>query len=255
MAQYQKILFSIERGIARITMNRPEKRNALDAEMVSEMKLALASTIPLKEVRVVTITGAGADFCSGADLAGILKSRDSGVLEIMDDARAMGELFIQMRHHPRPLVAVVRGRALAGGCGVATAADLVLASESAQFGYPEVKIGFIPAMVMAILRRSVPEKRAFELIAGGEVISSSTARDIGMVNRVYPDAEFDVSAEAYLTQLASRPASAVRLSKNLLYHLDGMTFDQAIEAGAQANAIARMTDEVKQGIEKFLHKS
>src|SRR5207237_6151511 len=114
------------------------------------------------------------------------------VLETMADARVMADLFLQMRHHPRPIVAAVRGRALAGGCGLATAADIILAAESAQFGYPEVNIGFVPAMVMAILRRCVSEKRAFELITTGDVINAQTAFDFGLVNRVFADETFDV---------------------------------------------------------------
>src|SRR6185369_2759931 len=144
-----------------------------------------------QQVRVVLLSGAGADFCSGADLSGLQRAREAGVLDNMADARNMAELFIDMRRHPRPIVAAVRGRALAGGCGLATAADIILASESARFGYPEVNIGFIPAMVMAILRRSVSEKRAFELITRGEIISARSAFEIGMINRVFPDDQFD----------------------------------------------------------------
>jgi methylglutaconyl-CoA hydratase len=166
----------------------------------------------------------------------------------------MGELFLDMRRHPRPIIAVVRGRALAGGCGLATACDIILAAESSRFGYPEVNIGFIPAMVMAILRRSVSEKRAFELITRGEIINAHAALDIGMINRVFPDDQFDAEVEAYVTQMASKSASAVSLAKSLLYHMDGMTFETAIEAGIQMNAITRMTEDCKRGVEQFLKK-
>jgi methylglutaconyl-CoA hydratase len=148
----------------------------------------------------------------------------------------------------------VRGRALAGGCGLATAADVILATESAQFGYPEVRIGFIPAMVMAILRRSVSEKRAFELITTGEVVPARAALEMGLINRVFNDGAFESSVESYVRNLAAHPASAVSLAKNLLYQMDGMTFPAAIEAGAQMNAIARETAEFKSGVENFLKK-
>jgi methylglutaconyl-CoA hydratase len=160
-----------------------------------------------------------------------------------------------MRHHPRPILAAVRGRALAGGCGLATACDLIVAAESAQFGYPEVKIGFVPAMVMAILRRSVSEKRAFELLATGEIITAPQAHAVGLINRVYPDAEFNSLLEEYVTALASKSGSAVALTKNLLYHMDGMTFDSALEAGVHANALARMTEDARRGIEHFSKKT
>ncbi len=133
------------------------------------------------------LAGAGQDFCSGADLAALDRTADAGVLDHLATARELADVFLAMRHHPKPIVAAVRGRAFAGGCGLATACDIVLAAESAQFGYPEVKIGFIPAMVMAILRRSVSEKRAFELLTTGDPISAAEALSIGLINRTFPD--------------------------------------------------------------------
>jgi len=176
-------------------------------------------------------------------------------MDNLADARRLADLFLDMRRHPRPIVALVRGRALAGGCGLATTADIVLAAESAQFGYPETKIGFVPAMVMAILRRSVTEHRAFELLATGETISARTALEIGLINRVYSDNTFEADAEAYVTQLASRSASALALTKSLLYQVDQMSFETALSAGIQANALARQTDDYRRGIEQFLKKS
>jgi methylglutaconyl-CoA hydratase len=254
MADYTKILYVVDQQIARITLNRPDKRNALDAEIVREIKAALDEAAIDPDVRVIVITGAGKDFCSGADLAALQKISEATVMENVEDARNLAELFTAMRRHPRPIVAAVRGRALAGGCGIATACDLVLASESAQLGYPEVNIGFIPAMVMAILRRSVSEKRAFELITRGEIINAQAAVEMGLINRVFADDEFDARVEAYVAELAAKSASAVSLSKNLLYHMDAMAFETAIEAGVQLNAITRMTEDCKRGVERFLKK-
>ncbi|HVF92151.1 MAG TPA: enoyl-CoA hydratase-related protein, partial [Blastocatellia bacterium] len=254
MPDYHKILYSVEQKIARVTLNRPDKRNALDDEIIGELKDAMGRSARDPDVRVVVITGAGKDFCSGADLSALLKIAEATVMENVEDARSLGELFISMRRHPRPIIAAVRGRALAGGCGLATACDLILAAESARFGYPEVNIGFIPAMVMAILRRSVPEKLAFELITRGEVTDARAAQDLGLVNRVFPDEGFDESVTEYASQLAGKSASAVSLSKGLLYHMDSMSFEAAIEAGVQMNAITRMTDDCKLGIERFLKK-
>ncbi len=248
------ILYSVEAGIARITLNRPEKRNALNPELIETLSGSLARSARDETVRVVLLSGAGKDFCSGADLAGLDRTAEADVIHHLDTARALADVFLKMRKHPRPIVAAVRGRALAGGCGLATACDLILASESAQFGYPEVNIGFIPAMVMAILRRSVSEKRAFELLTTGEVITASEAKVSGLINRIYADDDFDASVEAYVAALGSKSASAVALSKNLLYHMDGMTFDAALEAGIHANALARMTEDARQGIERFVKK-
>jgi methylglutaconyl-CoA hydratase len=254
MTGYNKIIYQADQSIARITLNRPDKRNALDEEIVNEMKDGLAQAARDPATRVVVIAGAGKDFCSGADLAALQRASEATVMDNVANARNMGEMFIAMRRHPRPIVAAVRGRALAGGCGIATACDLILASESAQFGYPEVNIGFIPAMVMAILRRSVSEKRAFELITRGEIITARDALDLGLINRLFADDEFDARVESYLSDLAAKSASAVSLSKNLLYHMDAMTFEAAIEAGVQLNAIARMTEDCKRGVERFLKK-
>lgn len=249
------ILYSASDGVARITLNRPEKRNALSPELIAALREAIDRSATEPAVRVVLITGAGRDFCSGADLAGLDKAAEAGVLSHLAGAQTMADLFLAMRRHPHPIVAAVKGRALAGGCGLATACDLILASDTAQFGYPEVKIGFVPAMVMAILRRNIGEKRAFELIAAGEIIGAAEAHSIGLINRIYPDAEFDTRAEEYARSLAAKSASAITLSKRLLYHMDGMTFEAALQAGVHGNAIARETPDAKRGIEKFVNKA
>jgi len=245
------ILYNADGAVARITLNRPEKRNALNDEVIAALKDTLALAAEEEQVRVVLLTGAGQDFCAGADLAAFDQAAEAGVLDHLATAHELADLFLAIRHHPKPVVAAVRGRALAGGCGLATACDVVLAAESAQFGYPEVKIGFIPAMVMAILRRSVGEKQAFELLTTGDSIGTVYAQSIGLINRVFPDETFDASVEAYVELLAARPPSAVSLTKSLLYHIDGMTFDASIEAGARANALARMTVDAKLGIKRF----
>lgn len=251
---YAKILYSSHNHIARITLNRPDKRNALDDQMVAEVKAALRAAEADPNVRLVTIEGAGKDFCSGADLSVLQKVSESSILENLHDTGLLMELFLMIRNLSHPVVAVVRGRALAGGCGLATACDLILASKNAQFGYPEVKIGFIPAMVMAILRRSVSEKRAFELITLGETVSASDAALMGLVNKVYDEDEFEDRVDEFLTTLASRSHSAVYLSKRLLYQMDGMSYEAALKSGMDANTICRMTEDCRNGIARFLKK-
>jgi len=251
---YSKILCDQQDGVLRITLNRPEKRNALDAELVSELKQAISGSADDSQCRVVLLSGAGTDFCSGADLAGLDKTAQAGVLDNMEDARRTAELFLMMRNHPRPIVAAVHGRALAGGCGVATACDIILAAESAQFGYPEVNIGFVPAMVMAILRRSISEKAALEMVVGGEIIPAKRAYELGLVHRVFPDSGFVAEVDAYISRMSKKSASAVTLSKRLLYNMDSMSFEAALQSGVEINAIARMTEDCRRGIERFLKK-
>jgi methylglutaconyl-CoA hydratase len=252
---YRKILYELRDGIARITLNRPDKRNALDGEMVAELKTAFRASAADDSCRVVLLTGAGTDFCSGADLSNLEKTAQNSVLDNMADARSTADLFLMMRNHPRPVIVAVQGRALAGGCGVATACDIILAAQSAQFGYPEVNIGFVPAMVMAILRRSVSEKAAFELVVTGETISASRAHDLGLVHRVFGDEQFVAEVEAYVAKLAAKSASAIMLSKRLLYNMDSMSFEAALQAGVEINAIARQTEDCRRGVERFLKKN
>jgi methylglutaconyl-CoA hydratase len=242
-----------EGAITRITLNRPEKKNALNQVLLGELREALANAIS-KESRVVVLSGAGQDFCAGADLEAFHSLENATVLNHIERARDLASVLLAMRRHPLPIIAAVRGRALAGGCGLATGCDLIIASETARFGYPEVNIGFVPAMVMAILRRNISEKRAFELIAMGDVISAQRAYEIGLVNHVFPDSDFDSKVTEFAASLAAKSASAISLSKSLLYHMDSMTFDAAIEAGVHGNAVARMTDDARKGIEKFVRK-
>jgi methylglutaconyl-CoA hydratase len=251
---YRKILYEMRDRVARITLNRPDKRNALEGEMVGELKAAFTASASDEACRVVVLTGAGTDFCSGADLANLEKTAQNSVLDNMADARATADLFLMMRNHPRPVVAAVQGRALAGGCGIATACDIILASQSAQFGYPEVNIGFVPAMVMAILRRSVSEKAAFELVVTGETVSAVRAHELGLVHRVFADEQFSAEVQSYVTTLAGKSASAVMLSKRLLYNMDSMSFEAALQAGVETNAIARQTEDCRKGVERFLKK-
>ena len=244
----------MEGAVAFVTLNRPEKRNALSDAVVNELKRVLRAADNERTVRVVVITGAGVDFSSGADLAALQKISESSITENLEDAQSLMELFALIRRVRVPVVAAVRGRALAGGCGLATACDIVLAADSARFGYPEVRIGFVPAMVMAILRRNVSEKRAFELITRGADISALEAERIGLVNQVFDDATFESEVEKYVAGFENVSRSAVMLTKRLLYHMDGMTFDAALQSGVDVNAIARMTEDCRAGIEQFLKK-
>ena len=241
-------------GIAFLTLNRPDKRNALNDELISSLKTALGELEKAGTTKCAVIRGAGKDFCSGADLSALQKIAESDVVENLEDARSLMELFLLLRNVSFPVVAAVTGRALAGGCGLATACDLVVASDDARFGYPEIRIGFVPAMVMAILRRNLSEKRAFELIARGFDFSATEAERIGMINEVFEVEKFDERLNDYVSPFRKTSASALKLSKNLLYQMDGSNFEEALNSGAQVNAIARMTEDCQKGIAKFLNK-
>jgi methylglutaconyl-CoA hydratase len=250
----EPVQYHASAGVARITLQRPEKRNALNPESIVALRQALASAAKQQDVRIVLLAGAGKDFCAGLDLKALDEASGSDVLGHLESARQFGDLILDIRRHPHPVIAAVQGRALAGGAGLATASDLILASESASLGYPEVKIGFVPAIVAALLRRSVGEKRAFELLASGDNISAPDAHALGLVNQVFPDAEFERGVETFVASLAGKSASALSLLKNVLYQTDGLTLEKAVEAAVHTNALARMTGDAQRGFEKFVKK-
>lgn len=251
----QRILYNVADQIATITLNRPEKRNALDDLTISELEDSFAQADRDDNVRVIVLTGAGSDFCAGADLSQLEKiAANASREENHADAMKLGNLLIQMRRMNKPIVAVVRGNALAGGAGLATACDMIIADENAVFGYPEVKLGFVPAMVMALLIRTLGEKQAFELAAFGNTITAHQAAQIGLVNRVIPTNSFERDVAQTTTELARRSSSAIQLIKRLIYGIDGLSFEAAIELGADINVEARATPDCQAGVRAFLKK-
>jgi len=160
-------------------------------------------------------------------------------------------VFHTIRRMEKPVVALVRGRAYAGGAGLASACDIVLAHEEARFGYPEVTFGFVPAMVMTMLRRSVGEKRAFELVSTGRIIKANEALEIGLVSRVFAATEFHPLCDSVVNQLAQFPPSAMAATKTLFYKLDTLGFLDGISAGIVANADARATPAFREGVKRF----
>lgn len=249
-----QILITNDGAIRTVTLNRPEKRNALNDELVAALKDALREADADESLKCIIIRGAGKDFCSGADLSALQKIANASHEENLEDARSLGELYKLIRRVRQPVIAAVRGRALAGGFGLALACDLVFAHVDARFGFPEVKIGFVPAMVAAILRRNMSEKDAFATLTLGYEISAGELRDKGVIEATIHDEYFDSEIIAIAKQYEKLSASAVQMTKRLLYDIDSLSFDAAIEQGAQVNATARMTEDCQKGIAKFLEK-
>jgi methylglutaconyl-CoA hydratase len=248
----ERIATALEGGVLTGTLNRPEKRNAIDAAMLDGLAALLERAELEAAVRVVVLRGAGKDFCAGMDLEELLQSVDRTVEQNRAAAMRFGGLFMHMRALPKPVIAVVQGRALAGGCGLATACDLVVAAESAQFGYTEVQRGFVPALVMNMLRRAVGEKIAFDLAATGRLLTARDAERAGLVSRVLPDAEFDAGAEQIVRGIAGLSATALALTKQQLYRLDGVGFEDGIRLSADVNAVSRTTPDFRAAIAGFL---
>lgn len=249
-----ELLIENNGAIRILTLNRPEKRNALNDTLINALKSAIRDTDKDADLRAVVIRGAGKDFCSGADLSALQKIANASYEENLEDARNLAELFTLIRNAKIPVIAAVHGRALAGGCGLATGCDIVLATETARFGYPEVKIGFVPAIVMAILRRNLGEKLSFELATQGFEFSATEAKELGLVNRLFADENFENAVLEYAAIYSKISRSAVSLSKSLLYRMDTLDFSAALEAGSEVNAEARMTEDCQTGIRKFLDK-
>jgi methylglutaconyl-CoA hydratase len=241
---------SLEGTIGRITLARPQKRNALDRVTCEELAEALF-TLSEAPVNVVALDGDGADFCAGADLSALEQMLDAPRQAHIEDAKALGHVFHTIRRMEKPVVALVRGRAFGGGAGLATACDIVLAHEDARFAYPEVTVGFVPAMVMTMLRRSVGEKHAFDLVSTGRILSADEARDIGLVSRVFATHEYEPLCEAALDQLSKQSPAAMAATKTLFYKLDNLGFLDGISAGIVANADARATTDFREGVKRF----
>lgn len=248
----KRIRIDVSGGVGRIILARPEKRNALDEQAARELRRALERLGSDDSVRVVLLTAEGRDFCAGADLEALASALDAGSEAQLRDADALGKVFTTIRRLPKPVVAAVRGRALAGGAGLATACDIVVADEEARFGYPEVRVGFVPAMVMTMLRRAAGEKRAFELVATGRLIGAREALEVGLVSRVVASAAFDGDVNELVTQLAGSPPASLRLTKRLFYDLDTRGFDAGVKLGARVNVEARATEEFREGVRAFV---
>ncbi|HUF34935.1 MAG TPA: enoyl-CoA hydratase/isomerase family protein [Gemmatimonadales bacterium] len=244
---------ALEDGVLTLSLDRPEKRNALSAAVVEELHLALERAELDAEVRVVLLRGVGKDFCAGADLDELLASADRSPAENEATALRLGSLFTAIRRLPKPVVAMVHGRALAGGAGLATACDLVVAGQSSQLGYPEIQRGFVPAMVMTILRRLAGERAALDLVLTGRTVGAEEARALGLVSRVVADARLEAESVELCRALAAGSASAVAFTKRLFHELDGVGFEQGIALGARVNAVARQTPEFREAIDRFLH--
>lgn len=255
ITEMAELLEIVNEGAVRIlTLNRPDKRNALNDELIAALKIALREADADDAVRAIVIRGAGKDFCSGADLSALQKIATASYEENLEDARSLGELYKLIREVRQPVIAAVRGRALAGGCGLAMACDLIVAETNAKFGFPEVKIGFVPAMVAAIVCRNMSERRAFATLTLGAEMSAQDLSEAGIVHAIAGEADFEATLTAVTDRYSALSSSAVQMTKRLLYDIDAMDFPSAIEQGARVNAKARMTEDCRKGIETFLNK-
>jgi methylglutaconyl-CoA hydratase len=251
--KFETLQFEMSGHLATITLNRPEKRNAISIPMIAELQAAL-DEIEKTQARVVILTGAGKAFCAGIDLDYLQAIGRQSAAENQEDSRRIAKMFRKIWSYSRPLIAAVNGHALAGGCGIATLCDFTLSVPEAKFGYTEVKIGFLPAIVSVFLTRQVGEKRARDLLLTGRLVEAAEAKELGMINEIVPAENLMARAQELAeTVLAASPSSITR-AKHLLVSAAAENVDHDLERAVLESARVRCTPDFKEGLAAFLEK-
>jgi enoyl-CoA hydratase/carnithine racemase len=253
-AEAPPVLYERSGAVARITINRPEARNALSPEVIEGLLVAFDDAARDDAVRVVVLTGAGdRAFCAGGDLGG-RGFEQKGFLERHHERRGFADLFRSLRRLGKPAIARVRGHCLAGGFGLALGCDLVVASDDASFGTPEVRRGLMPMMIMATIFRNVGRKKGMELLLTGERISAAEAERLGLINHAVPAAELDARVDALASRIASMSPAIVRLGRDAFYAMSDMAFDQALEYLQAMLTVNLGSEDAIEGVRAFLEK-
>ncbi|HKI77285.1 MAG TPA: enoyl-CoA hydratase/isomerase family protein [Ignavibacteriaceae bacterium] len=242
-----------ENGIGILSLNRPEKRNALHPEMVSQVKTKLFEVKDDNDVRILIITGEGKSFCAGADLTYLQQLANNSVIDNQKDSESLAELFLQIYKFPKPTIAAVNGAAIAGGCGLASVCDFIIADETnSKFGYSEVKIGFIPAIVSIFLVKKIGEGRAKQLLMTGEIIDGKKAFQLGLAN--YISTDVIAKAKDISGKLLNNSAYSMELTKSMIHNISNLNVKDALEYCIGLNTISRSSDDFEKGLSSFLNK-
>jgi methylglutaconyl-CoA hydratase len=249
------VIYNTKERIGYITLNRPEKRNALSRELVSELKDAFAKAENDADVKVIVLKANGESFCAGADLAYVQELQKFSFEENIADSNHLKELFLQIYQLKKVVIAQVHGHALAGGCGLATICDFAFAVPEAKFGYTEVKIGFIPAMVLIFLIRKIGEQKAKQLLLSGELIQGEDAMHMGLTNYIVSKDKLENSVFDFAQKLIkNNSGQSMTLTKQMIGEVQSLSLIDALDYAAKMNAQARATDDCKNGIAAFLEK-
>ena len=250
---YETLTLETSGQLATLTLNRPEKRNSISARMLSDLQSAL-DEIENSHIRVAVITGAGRCFCAGMDLEMLAAIATQSAAENMEDSRRMAKMFRRVWSFSKPLIAAVNGAALAGGCGLATLCDFTLAVPEAKFGYTEVKIGFLPAIVSVFLTRQIGDKHARDLLLTGRLVHSAEALELGLISEIVPmDRLMARARELADVLIAASPVSLTR-AKRLLTSAAAASVDADLERAILENARIRCTADFREGLASFLEK-
>jgi methylglutaconyl-CoA hydratase len=250
---YSTLQYAVDGGLATITLNRPDKRNAISPEMIRDLLGALEEA-ERSLARVVILTGAGSAFCAGMDLEALRNLAAQTQEQHVADAQSMGKMFYRVYSFPKPLIAAVNGAAIAGGTGLATLADFTLAVPEAKFGYTEVRIGFLPAVVSVFLLRQVGEKIARELLLTGTIFDAAEAHRLGLVTEIVAaDKLLDAARELGRTLAALSPTS-LALTKRLILHWNEKEIQRDLAVAIHESAEIRRTADFREGLSAFLEK-
>ena len=249
------ILYDITNRIATITLNRPEKRNALNAEVVNELTESLSKAEADDSVRAIILKANGNTFCSGADLDQLKAMQSATYEENLADSNRLKELFKKIYSLNKIVIAQVEGFALAGGCGLATVCDFTFCTPESKFGYTEARIGFVPAIVMVFLIRKIGEKKAAQLLLSADIISAQDALALGVVNQIHPKASIEQVVLNFTQKLITQnSAQSLAATKAMINQVQSQSLDNALNYAAQQNASARSSTDCKRGIQAFLNK-
>ena len=250
---YEQLLYEVSDGVATVTLNRPEQRNALSNQMLGELVDAMRRVREDEEVRAVVLTGAGDKvFCAGADLGGF--AADVPLVEKHFSSDLFLEFFRAMPRLGKPSLCAANGHVLAGGMGLALSCDLVIAREGITFGTPEINIGAFPYMIMSIIYRNVPRKKVNEMMLLGERLSAEQAVEYGLANRVVPAGEFEATVGEWAGKLASKSPVLMRLGHDAMYRQGDMAFDDALEFLRSQLSLTFSTEDIQEGVNAFFEK-
>lgn len=255
MLPLRYITYECTDRIAYISLNRPEKRNALNDEVVTELKKAFDHAENDEECKVIILKAVGPVFCAGADLEYLQQLQKNTFQENLEDSTHLMQLFYQIYTLKKVVIAQVHGHAIAGGCGLATVCDFTYTVPGAKFGYTEVKIGFLPAIVKVFLLRKIGEARAKELLLTGDLISAERAREFGLVNAVVPEEELGQTVKDLAHKLCvQNSGQSMEVTKEMIARVQELPLKDALSYAAERNAFARATDDCQRGIQSFLDK-
>jgi methylglutaconyl-CoA hydratase len=250
---YTTIQLAIDSNVATVTLNRPDKRNAISYELIADLLTAL-DEIARSPAQILILTGAGKAFCSGMDLENLKALTGRTPEQNLKDSETMARLFRSLYDFPKPTIAAVNGAAIAGGCGLATLCDFTLAVPEAKFGYTEVRIGFVPAIVSTFLLRQIGEKHARDLLLTGRIIGAEEAHRIGLINEVRAPEQLMPRARELAAQLMENSPASLISTKRLLSDHARNELDKQIQAAIRENAGIRSTHDFREGIASFLEK-